>query len=83
MSQKYKDTSRELITSEQLQVFDVIDAYCNVCDDITPHHIDDQKNYNLDDEISPDAVFSPAISVKECVACRESEENELKIDSKL
>lgn len=79
MSSEFKDTSQDLITSEQLQVFDVIDAFCQICDDITPHHIDDPKNYNQDDEISPDAIFSPAISIQECVVCRENEENELKV----
>ncbi len=77
MSSQYDGITQELIASEQLQVFDVVEAYCDVCGDLTQHHIDESKKYNEEDEISPDAIISPAISTQECVICRENEENEL------
>lgn len=77
MSNKYDNTTLELIASEQLQVFDVVEAYCDICGDLTKHHIDESKKYNEDDELDPDAICTPAISTSECTVCRENEENEL------
>ena len=54
-----------------------MEAFCEVCGDLTEHHIDESKSYNDDDEIDPDAILSPAISTQECIYCRENEENEL------
>ncbi|PIK16010.1 hypothetical protein [Halobacteriovorax sp. JY17] len=77
MSDERDEVSKDLILSEQLQVFDVVEAYCDICGDLTQHLIDESKNYNEDDEVSPDAIFTPALSTQECVICRENEENEL------
>ena len=77
MSDERDENSQDLILSEQLQVFDVIEAYCDICGDLTQHLIDESKSYNEDDEISPDAICTPAISTQECVICRENEEYEL------
>ena len=74
----FTDISNELISAEQLQIFDVVDTYCEVCQDQTPHHMDTSKIYEQDEEVCPDAVLAPALSQKECVFCRENEENELK-----
>jgi hypothetical protein len=86
MEYDLEDTAQELMTSEQLQVFDVFDAFCASCGAITPHHIEDSKKYNNDnpadklEEDSEDQIeLCEAISIKECVYCRELEENQLDI----
>lgn len=78
MNGKFDGSNEELISSEQLQVFDVIESFCEICGDLTPHHLENSKNYNPEDELSPDAICSGAISNHECVICRETEENEIK-----
>jgi len=77
MVDQNEDTVEEFLESEQLQVFDVVETYCNACDSVTPHHIDDSKVHNGDDEIEPDATCLGAPSTHECVVCRENEENEI------
>lgn len=78
MENEQNDALDELIQTEQLQVFDVIDEYCDVCGDITPHHIDTPKKYNEEShDFDAETVFCDAISTKECVRCRENEENKL------
>ena len=67
-----------LIETEQLQVFDVVDSFCNICGDLTPHHIDDPKSYVREEELAPDVVIQAARPETECVYCRENEENEIK-----
>jgi hypothetical protein len=74
---EFEDTTEELISSEQLQIFDVVDSFCDVCGDLTPHHIDDSKAHNEDDELDPEAICLSPISTQECVVCRENEENKI------
>ena len=40
------DAAHDLILAEQLQVFDVIEQFCDVCGDMTPHHCEDMDNMN-------------------------------------
>lgn len=78
MENDQNDAIDELVKTEQLQVFDVIDEYCDICSDITPHHIEKAPNKNVSSlEYEPETVFSAPISTKECVRCRENEENKL------
>ena len=78
MENELDDAVDELIKSEQLQVFNVIEEYCDICGDITPHHIDTPKKYNeTEQEFDGEIVFCDPISTKECVRCRENEENKL------
>lgn len=80
MEYENNDGLDELISSEQLQVFDVIDEYCDICGDITPHHIDTPKLYNNENhDFEADTIFCEAISTKECVRCRENEEKKLNL----
>jgi hypothetical protein len=73
----FNNTTEELISSEQLQVFNVIEIFCEICGDLTPHHIDGSKIHNEEDEISPDAICRAPISLQECVVCRENEESQI------
>ncbi len=78
---EFEDTVDDLINTENLNSFSVIDQYCEVCSDITPHHVDEShltdedKN---DDELAQATLVAP-ISSLECVYCRENEENDLGI----
>lgn len=74
-----EDTLGEFVSSEQLQIFDVVESFCNICQSNTPHHLDNSIIHNDDDEISEDAQCIGAISNQECVYCRESEEEKLAI----
>lgn len=38
------EAAEELILAEQLQVFDIIEHFCDICGDITPHHCEDRDN---------------------------------------
>jgi len=75
----YDDSSKDLIDSEQLQIFDVIDTYCDICEDITPHHFDSNREFETEEEIDPDAQLVSALSQNECVYCRENEEKDLSL----
>jgi hypothetical protein len=86
MEYELEGTAQELMTSEQLQVFDVFDAFCTSCGRVTPHHIEGSQKYNNDnpadklESSSEDEIeLCDAISTKECVYCREMEENQLDI----
>lgn len=78
MENETNDSKEELINSEQLQVFDVIEEYCEVCGDITPHHIDSPRKFSdQEHDFDVDTIFCDPLSTKECVRCRENEENKL------
>ncbi len=82
MDYELEGTAQELMSSEQLQVFDVFDSFCASCGRVTPHHIEGSKKYNNDNLVDKfdsdiDIVLCDAISTKECVYCREMEENQL------
>ena len=62
----------ELVSTEHLSTFSVVDLFCDQCGDLTPHHIDDyEKRSTLKSE---DAALVPPLSTHECVICREEEE---------
>lgn len=75
------DSANDLISSEQLGSFSIAQHYCEACEVMTPHHIEEainQKQYkSIDGENDEDLLFVPPISSKECVFCREEEENHL------
>lgn len=68
------DIADELISSEQLQTFCVVEMFCEICEDLTSHHIDDdiKKPFKIDnkEQVAP-------ISSHQCVVCRENEEKRL------
>lgn len=72
------EASAELILSEQLNTFSVIEEFCTSCGAMTPHHIDESMNkdgFDDDDEVT---TVKP-MSTLECVYCREEEESRLSI----
>ena len=74
------DSVGDLIASEQLQGFSVLDKHCQTCSRVTPHHIDESQaaalDINLEDN-SEDLEAIVPLSILECVVCREIEENKL------
>ena len=44
MNDEYTDSTEELITSEQLHSFSVVELFCDACDKGTPHQIDDEES---------------------------------------
>ena len=69
------DCLDELVTTEHLVAFSVVEHYCDQCSDLTPHHIEDtQKELALETDV---ATLVPPLSVHECVICREEEESKL------
>jgi hypothetical protein len=73
----YSGTTDELIESEQLKSFSVLDKYCEICGDIVPHHIDENYNNSNLLEENPDFVAVKPMSDFECVVCRQKEEVKL------
>jgi hypothetical protein len=43
MKNEYDDCTGELIASEQLHSFSVVELYCQSCDRTTAHQIDDEE----------------------------------------
>lgn len=74
MNDDYEDGIEDLIHSEKLNLFSVVESFCVICSDITPHHLEDNSSY--DDE-SSHADASLPLSILSCVICRENEESEL------
>lgn len=75
MESHTSDCVDELISTEHLIAFSVVEHFCEACGDLTPHHIDESKK--LSTLSSTDTIFVPPISTHECVVCREEEENSL------
>jgi uncharacterized protein YcgI (DUF1989 family) len=67
--------SEELISSEQLNTFSIVEIFCDQCGDLTPHHLDDEKEKTQ--KLSSDKTMEAPISLSACVYCRESEEAEI------
>jgi hypothetical protein len=73
MNEEFNDCNQELITSEKLKSFSVLEKFCQICGDLTPHHIEDQDNSSIK-RLSENKSYEAPISIEECVYCRESEE---------
>ncbi len=69
----------DLMSTEFLTAFSVVEYYCDTCDRLTPHHIDESKQQSISS--SESTTFVPPMSVHECVVCREEEESMIDEDS--
>ena len=76
MNDNLDDSVDELISTEKLNAFSIIEKFCNECTKMTPHHID-EANITLKAETDEEAEaeYVSAISSHECIYCRENEEN--------
>ena len=75
METNTSDCVDELVSTEHLATFSVVDSFCDQCGDLTPHHIDDyEKRSTLKSE---DAALVPPLSTHECIICRGEEEGML------
>jgi hypothetical protein len=72
MEDSMADCIDELVSTENLKEFSVVESYCEVCGDLTPHHIDESVKQT--DFTDARTIFVPPISIHECVSCREEEE---------
>jgi hypothetical protein len=77
MSSDYNDSTDELVESEQLKSFVVVETFCEVCSDLTPHHLDESKAFlkNEEDLGDEEIEFVKPMSIAECTICRENEES--------
>jgi len=75
MSNEYSDAIDELISTEKLSAFSVVDQFCDNCGDLTPHHIDESKVHNSELSSNNDKVYVAPISILECVICRGNAES--------
>lgn len=73
MNEDYNDCTQELVSTERLKSFCVVEKFCQICGDLTPHHIED-KDESAIKKLSEDKSYVAPISIEECVYCRESEE---------
>ena len=72
------DTTGELIQSEQLNTFSVVEEFCESCSSMTPHHVDESENKeNFSEKDDEDITIVTPMSVLECVYCREEEESRI------
>ena len=69
------DCLDELVSTEHLAAFSIVESFCDQCGDLTPHHIDDSDKQSSSN--SEDATLVPPQSTHECVICREEEEGML------
>jgi len=76
MNDGFEDSLEDLVSTEQLNVFNIIEHYCNDCDRFTPHHIE-ENSQELTESISTQKVSVGPLSIRECVICRENEEESL------
>ncbi|MBT3980181.1 MAG: hypothetical protein HOE90_02445 [Bacteriovoracaceae bacterium] len=74
MNSDLNDCYEDLMNSEHLNAFSVIELFCEQCADLTPHHIDESKSGKEKYSTPVDRVLISPISVHECVICRENEE---------
>lgn len=61
------ESVHDLIESEQLNKFSVIERYCEVCQDLTPHKVDEESN-ECNNHVSIDIY---------CVVCKKNEDEDL------
>ena len=75
MEANTSDCVDELVNTEHLITFSVVEYFCDQCGDLTPHHIDDSKKQSTLN--SANTILVPPLSIHECVICREEEESML------
>lgn len=75
MSDDFSEALDELVSTEKLSAFSVVDQFCESCGDLTPHHIDESKIQNPELSSNNDKVYEAPISTLECVICRGLEES--------
>ena len=76
MNDYFNESNNELVTSEQLKPFVIVENFCESCGQVTPHHLDESQTFLKDEEyLGEDEVeFVKPISLAECTLCREEEE---------
>ncbi len=67
----------ELVASEQLNSFSIVEHFCEACGDLTPHHIDESAKQAEKEDQNEEPILIPPISTHECVICREEEETHI------
>ena len=67
------DYAEELINTEHLSSFSVVEYFCESCGDLTPHHIEESSQQAS--LCSANATIIPPVSLHECVVCREEQES--------
>ena len=75
METSTSDCIDELVSTEHLVAFSVVESFCDQCGDLTPHHIDDSEKQST--LTSENTTLVPPLSIHECVICREEEESML------
>lgn len=76
MDNSIDDCFDELVMSEKLNSFSVIEKFCEQCGDMSPHHIEDELSNNFKKLASGVSEVAP-MSLIECVYCREEQEQSL------
>jgi len=76
MNEEYDDSLDDLVKTEKLNLFSVVENYCEICSDITPHHIEDESSFDDKSSLSDSSM---PLSILACVHCRENEESSLPI----
>lgn len=73
MQYDYDDCLEDLVSSEQLNSFSVVDRFCESCQRSTAHHID-ESIVSDDDQLDDDWISIKPMSLHECVICARDEE---------
>jgi hypothetical protein len=78
MINDFYDSKDELVRTENLSTFSVVEIFCAECMKMTPHHLDDEVLKALAEAENPDdneeIIEVAPMSSKECVFCRGNEE---------
>ncbi len=73
MDNNTDDCFDELVSSEKLNSFYVIEKFCEQCGDMSPHHIEEEPVNNFK-KLASDVNEVAPMSLIECVYCREEQE---------
>lgn len=74
MNDEYEDSLDSLVREEKLNLFSIIDSFCEICSDITPHHIEDESSFEDKSSLTDSSM---PMSILACTTCRENEETSL------
>ncbi len=77
MDSHFRDYSEDLIDTEKLSAFNVVESFCDQCGDLTPHHIEELRPQTNEHQDLDEMVLVAPISIHECVICREDEETRI------